>query len=315
MNTSINSTPWDGRPITKPGVYAGVPMSRYHAVDICDGPSLSSSQLRRLWSQSPLRFWHHSVFNPKRPPEKESEDKLLGSAAHHLICGEDDFTKRFMVRPDKVFDPSEGKFMPWNGNRKVCQSWLGAQKLAGRSVVTNEQLKAVRGMAVSIGQHPYAGDMLRGLIERSIFWRDAETGIWLKVRPDSIPNTSGDYGDLKTTESVEYQDLQASMHNWGYHQQGALVLEGALEVKLEINSFSNVWVEKSEPHCVSVKPIDDEDIIRGSKQNRVAIRKFEKCWKEQRWPAPGEDGDEERPLRLSDRAREYIDKRLERELK
>ena len=39
-------TPYDGQPITTPGIYSGVSMDRYHGPDLCAGPSISSSGLR-----------------------------------------------------------------------------------------------------------------------------------------------------------------------------------------------------------------------------------------------------------------------------
>lgn len=316
VTSSIVSIPWDGQRISRPGIYANIPLPHYHRGDICDGPSLSSSSLRLLWSKSPKHFWDKSPLNPLRDAgDDDNEDFVLGRAAHHLICGEIGFARLFTVRPDKLPDPGESAPRPWNGNRKACKDWLKLQKAAGKSVLTADQVEQIKGMAIAIGQHPFAGAAMSGLIERSIFWRDKETGVWLKIRPDCIPNASGDYSDLKSTRSVLYPDLQASLHNYGYWQQGALVLEGALESGLEVSSFSNVWVEKDRPHCVSVKPIDDEDIIRGSKANRVSIRRFHRCFTAKTWPGPGEDGDEAEPLRLSARTRESIDARLERELR
>jgi len=311
--SSIKSIAWDGQRITSPGVYSGISLSDYHRGDICDGPSLSSSGLRLLWKGAAY-FWDKSHLNPLRDDaDDDNENFVLGRATHHLICGEVGFANLFAIRPDKIADPGEAVAKPWHGNRKACRDWIKTQKRLGKGVLSTEQVNQIRGMAVAIGRHPFAGEAMNGLIERSIFWRDKETGVWLKVRPDCIPNDSGDYADLKTTQSVIYPDLQQSLRNFGYQQQGALVLEGALAVGLEVNSFSLVWVEKTRPQCVKVIPIDDEDIVRGSKQNRVAIRRFQTCFTAKSWPGPGED-DDAGVLRLSVAARESIDARLAREL-
>lgn len=313
MSNPINSIPWDGQRIAAPGIYANIPLADYHRGDICDGPSLSSSSLRKLWAYSPAHFWDSSPLNPQSAARRDSEDFVLGRATHHLICGEVGFSRLFAIRPEKMPDPKTGNLTDWNGHRTVCKDWLKLQARAGKSVLTAANVEAIRGMALAIGKHPFARDALNGLIERSIFWKDKETGVWLKARPDVIPNASGDFCDLKTTSSVLYPDLQSSLFNYGYHQQGALVLEGALACGLDISSFSLIWVEKERPHCVDVQPIDDEDIVRGSSMNRVAIRKFQKCFTEKLWPGPG--GGEDAPtLRLSDRQREIIDRRLEREM-
>ena len=299
--------PWDGQRITVPGLYRHVPLADYHRGDICDGPSVSSSGLRLLWSKAPKRFWDKSRLNPNRDAsDDENESFILGRAAHHLICREPGFSKFFVVRPDKAPDGRD-----WNGNNKTCKEWLAAQKSNGLTVLTPTQVDNIRGMALALSQTPLVRKgILDGLIEHSMFWKDAETGVWLKARPDVIPTSSGDYADLKTTESAEPEDLQRSLNSYGYVQQGALILEGARALDMEISSFTLVWVEKTRPFCTDVTTIIDEDLERGAKMNRVAIRRFHKCFVEKSWPGPG-DREDARYLGLSETARMLIDNRLD----
>jgi len=159
---------------------------------------------------------------------------------------------------------------------------------------------------------------LDGLIEHSMFWRDPETGIWLKARPDIVPTSSGDYADLKTTVSVAHLQIQKTLDpdfGYGYIMQGALVLEGAKALDMEVNSFSLVWVEKKRPHCTRVSTLIDEDIMRGAKCNRAALRTFHACFINKSWPGPGDDREDAEYLGLSDAARLRIDTRLELGLK
>jgi hypothetical protein len=137
--------------------------------------------------------------------------------------------------------------------------------------------------------------------------------VWLKARPDAIPNASGDVADLKTTKSVLWPDLMRTLDSAGYCQQGALIVDGFKTVlDIEVTSFVLVFVEKKRPYCVRVTPIDPADIERGRRMNRVAIRRFADCWNAGKWPGPGED--DFNYLKLSDNARERIDKRLSFEL-
>jgi len=34
-------TKWNGKPITKPGWYSGIPIETYHSAGICDGKAVS----------------------------------------------------------------------------------------------------------------------------------------------------------------------------------------------------------------------------------------------------------------------------------
>ena len=307
----MNSIQWDGQRISRPGVYAGIPLDDYHRGDICDGPSLSSSGLRRLWAKSPKHFWDTSPLNPMHAVEEDGKDFIIGRAAHHLVCGEIGFAERYVIRPEKAPDGRD-----WHGANKSCIRWLADQKKFGKTVLTPEMADAIRGMAISLGENSMMRQgILSGLVERSLFWRDKATGVWLKARPDVIATASGDYADLKTTQSVLYKDTQHSLDSFGYVQQGALVLEGARAVGLEATSFSLVWVEKARPYCVRVQQVIDEDLARGARMNRVAIDIFHACFTAKHWPGPGDDRDDAEFIQLSEAARKRIDDRLQYQLK
>lgn len=305
----IESLRWDGAPITAPGVYRDLRLDRYHRGDVADGPSVSSTTLRQLWDRSPKHCWARSPLNPKRIEQEETDALILGRATHHLICQQINFAGEFVVRPD-IF---EGK--PWHGNRTECKNWLKARAREGKSVLKPEQVDQIKGMAVSLGEFPlFQAGALDGLIERSLFWQDKETGLWLKARPDAIPNDSGDFTDLKTTLSVLYHDLQRTLAEYGYIQQAALVMEGARALGIEASSFTLIWVETKPPHCVRAQQLKDEDIARGIRMNRIAIRMFANCLAADSWPGPGDDRADAEYIDLPEWKRKQIDERLKFEL-
>ncbi len=307
----MQTIPWDGQRIRLPGIYGNIPLDDYHRGDICDGPSLSSSSLRALWSSSPAHFWDSSPLNPLRAPPVDKKEFILGRAAHHLVCAEIGFAERYVIRPDKAPDGRD-----WHGGNISVKKWLAARKLERKTVLTPDMAEDIKGMAIALGRNKLMqAGILSGLVERSLFWRDKKTGVWLKARPDVISTASGDFADLKTTLSVSYLDTQYSLGEFGYHQQGALVLEGARELSLEVNSFSLVWVEKTRPYCTRVQAVIDDDLVRGARQNRVAIDTFQACFTAKHWPGPGDDRADAEYIQLSDRKREQIDARLKFELR
>lgn len=307
----MNTIQWDGQRISRPGIYAGIPIDDYHRGDICDGPSLSSSGMRLLWSKSPKHFWDKSPLNPNRDDsDEDNKDLIIGRAAHHLVCGEIGFGDHYVIRPDKAPDGRA-----WNGNNKTCIAWLDEQKRNRLTVLTPEMAESIRGMAISLGENTMMqAGILNGLVERSLFWRDKKTGVWLKVRPDVIATASGDYADLKTTQSVLYKDTQRSLDEYGYHQQGALILEGAIELGLPASSFSLVWVEKKRPYCVRVQQLISTDLNLGARINRLCIDTFHSCFVAKHWPGPGDDRADAEFVQLSDAARERAETRLKYQL-
>lgn len=275
----MTPTQWDRRPISAPGIYAGIPIDDYHRGDICDGPSVSSSGLRTMFRKSPAHFWATSPLNPERIEEPESAAFTLGRAAHHLLLGEDDFSTLYIARP--------ARFGDYRTNE--AKAWKAEQEAAGRTCLLPAQLDAIRGMARALAAHSLIeAGILNGAIEQSIFWKDEETGVWLKSRPDAIPNWSGDFADLKTAESVITEALEHALAAYGYPQQAALLADGFEAItQKKLTSFSLVFVEKTPPYCVRVVTLKDADLERGRQQNRAALRVFARCLERGRWPGPG----------------------------
>lgn len=299
----MKAIPYSGGRIGQPGVYVGLDLETYHT-QICTGPSVSSSGLRTIWNESPAHFWAKSDLNPRRIPREAKAHFALGQAAHQLLLeGSGGFAQTFAVRPDRWSD--------WR--TKDAQMWREDAMARGLTVLTPGDLEIVEGMAESLRAHPLvAAGILDGDIERSIIAKDPETGIWLKSRPDVIPNHSGDLADLKTTASVATDDLRRAIADYGYHQQAALaadVLEATTGVKLE--TFSLVWIEKAPPFCVRVTTLTAEDILRGQMQNRAALRMMARCLDSGVWPGPGGITGDAEFLSVPAWAAKTIDERLE----
>ncbi len=275
---------WNGNKIGIPAIYSEVPIEEYHG-DICIEPSVSSSTLRLMMQKSPAHVWSVSRYNPDRvEKDEQTEGLIVGRAAHHLLLGEDNFDKQFVIRPDEIDGAA------WHGNRKVCKQWLADQKETGLVVLKGDQVERIRGMAKALARHPIVqSGILNGQIERSMIWKDEKTGLWCKARPDAIPTDSLDFADLKTTIDIDFVEVAKAIGNYGYHQQAALVGEGCkVLLKKPMQSFNFVFIESTPPHCVRVVALKDNTLALGEKMNRVALNLFASCWKAKSWPGPAD---------------------------
>jgi hypothetical protein len=301
-----------GELITAPGVY-DLDMATYHGQPT-DGASISSSGLRTIWSASPAHFWAESRLNPANWQEVEGvltfihdDDRphfSLGRAAHHLLfLGRKGFDAEYVTRPSKWKD--------WRTNE--AKEWRDDQIKAGLTILTDGELEAIAGMARSLAAHPMVkAGILDGAVERSLIWKDEQTGVWLKSRPDCIPNDCLDVSDLKTTTSVATDDLRRTLSTFGYHAQGAMVgmaMRGVLQ--REMQTFSLVFVETKSPHCVRVITVKPDDLARGEKQIKAAAAIFAECVETGQWPGPGGIQQDAEYLDMGEWARRQIDERLE----
>jgi hypothetical protein len=303
---------WDGSPIVRPGIYAGIPIDVYHSAMICgDQSSVSSSVLRKLFLGSSATYWAYSPYNPQaKPPEEEDTDALiLGRAAHHALLGEKFFSERFIIRPEKLF--GDDGLKPWNGNRNACKDWLAEH--SGLIVLSPNQAEQIKGMAAALARHPLVIEgALNGYVECSMFWLDRRSGVWLKARPDVIPSDSGLFVDAKKTRSTDYFALQTTLDDYGYYMQAALIFEGAAQLGWPAELFTFLFFENNYPHTVRDVTLSNEDIALGAEVNTAMIEKFARCWRSGEWPGHG-NNQVGGSIALSERARERIKRRLEYE--
>lgn len=283
---------WDGKAIERAGCYSDLPLVFYHKQSICPGPSVSSTNLRRVLEVnggSPAHFYSEWSGNPNRIEPADKRAWILGRLTHHLLLSQAFFSHSFIIRPDEVIDPRTGEILPWHGNRVICKEWLKDAADRGLITVTNADIDRVRGMAAALGRDTLVdAGLLSGEVERSFVWRDRNTGLWMKARPDAVPTASGDYADLKTTTSVQYGDIARTVTRFAYHQQAALVAEGSkICADIEMTSFTFVFVESAPPHCVRCIDLKAEQIARGHQQNVAARRLIADCLASGRWPGPG----------------------------
>jgi hypothetical protein len=279
---------YTGEQIKLRGIYAGVPIETYHGdTNLFPEFSISSSGLRAVLRR-PSEYWAFSPYNPKAFEKPSSDNLEFGKAAHMLLLGEDGFKERYSLRPATYPDDKGGE-KPWNGNSNWCKQWLEKQRGAGKSVITETEIDHIRNIADALKRkEPIRLGILNGRIERSIFAKHGN--IWLKARPDVVPNDSGDFVDLKTAASVDDESLSKAIYSHGYHVQAGLLRMIVRDVlgPEAFTSFTFVFVEKAPPYDVRVLQLKDEDIDLGERQARKAIATVEECLKRKRWP--GFDG-------------------------
>ena len=192
---------------------------------------------------------------------------------------------------------------------KKARKWRDTEIAAGRTVLIDAQIEAIKGMAIALGRSAlFHAGILDGEIELSMFYKDPYTGVWLKARPDVIPNDSGDFVDLKTTRSVQWWMMQSTIDDYAYDQQAALVLLLAQMLGVPFESFTLIFIESAAPHCIGPVQLKDADLMLADQLNRAALQIFADNFKKSKadpdhqWPGPV-DADDVRHIDLSERAR------------
>lgn len=267
--------------ITTAGVYE-VPINVYHGAEICDAPSISSTGLKAI-AHCPLVYWHNSNLNPNREAKKETRAFSFGRAAHDLILDGNGWPDRYHVLPQGFSRAASVK-------QASAIAAADAAEAAGLTLLKSDDYDAVLRMAAVIREHPIYQTLGRGKAEQTLVWKDAETGVWLRCRPDFLPDNQRYIPDFKTCESAHPNDFRRDSATYGYHQQAALYLDG-LEAVFGVaeRTFFFIAQEKKAPFIVQPYAIDDDAVEWGRRINRKAIRMFAQCLETNKWPGYSDD--------------------------
>lgn len=245
-----------------------LPMEKYHG-DACVGHSVSGSDLVVIEKKSLAHWWTQSYFNPNRL-RKSSKVMDFGRSAHYLQLGEIEFAKRFVVSPYDEFRSNEAK------------AWRDGQELI---VITKADLDRIGAMAKALASHHMAKFSFRdGKPEQSIIWQDADTGIWLKTRPDWMASESALCPNFKVSgEGDPKQWYRGAMRNLKYHMKEAMRVDGFKAIGRECKPYF-VLQEDDEPYCVSIVGMRPQDLEMGRVLYRNALRKLAAGLKAKQFP-------------------------------
>lgn len=293
--------PWDGKKITEPGIYSGIPMEgaelSYHG-DICDGVAVSSSFLRKIVNPKGclLKAWDEFYLNPDRAPYVPKKHFHFGKALHHLIAGEAEFKRLFAIRPEEFADY----------RTKAAQAWKEDVLAAKMTPLTMDDLRSLQRCADQLLAHPNVKNgILRGLMEHSIFFKvrvplggwPVQPGfegqfldVWVKVRPDVISLDSLMVIDPKSCADASATGARKSITDYGYHVQMAMIDEALRAVtRQQFEDFVLLFIESSRPHCINHKPLGTFDLMAGHMMFRVALMKFAHAFHTGHWATYDDD--------------------------
>lgn len=299
---------WDGKTITENGVYSGITLDDYHGKrDLLDGPSVSKSALKWLipaMGGSPKAFWGRWKWNPNNinPPSSKALD--FGKAAHALLLGDEVFDDKFAIRPDKWKD--------WRTD--AAKDWREQMIASGRTVIDTDDYERIRRIHADAKNYPLIkAGILDGRIERSLFWKDEETGIWLRARPDAIPDADGVYSDLKTAGKFEEDFLEKQIFDAGYYLQAAMTRMACRGLNLPFETFTLLYVLNDDVPDTAHVEIDQFDIDRGERAIRWCLRTIRKCLDTGEWPGARPFNDGERRIQMKVFQKDRLDNFLDAE--
>ena len=248
----------------KPGIYDNVPFEVYLAIN-----AISRSYLCKMLN----------VPAKAKVADVDTQAMLDGRALHkYNLEGEEAFNETYAIGPEVNLATTIGKqawtkFEMENSDKKCLRP----------KDINYEKLKGIRNAIIT---HPAAWDLLKdGSAEKTIIWRDEETGFLCKARPDKHPSkTDFVIVDYKSTEDASQEGFDRSVRKFFYFIQDGMYSEGMEILTGKKFLFAFVVVEKKPPYRTEVYTLD-EDIRRvGRSEFHRLLRVERQCRKQKFWP-------------------------------
>ncbi len=230
-------TAWLGR-------RSGIPIDQYHRAT----PGISKSNLDDA---------HRSIAHYLAglgAERKATPAMAFGEAFHARVLEPERFESAFAVSPECDLRTKDG--------RERMTAWRAEHQ--GAIGIAAEWATSIDSMYDAVVSHPIAGRLFEGGdAEHSFWWRDRETGLTCKCRPDYLrPDAIA--VDLKTAADASPEGFTRAVFNYRYHVQQAFYSDGIASVLgVPLGGFLFVAVEKDPPYAVAVYNLDDFASQRG----------------------------------------------------
>jgi hypothetical protein len=276
-----------------PGVYPDLSNDDYH-----NDSAISRTGLM-VYKESPFKFWSRYI-NPNNQEKKVSKVMEFGSAVHSFVLEPYQFHKEYMVELDLPKLPKVGLLKnlgrPEFDRQKAERARIefennmaleGWKELAeGKKTISLEDYWKILNINLALKQHNEARDLVfdADAYETSYFWKDEETGLMLKARPDILHKNM--IVDLKTCRSASPRAYQHAMANEGYHIQAALIQTALYECEeRQIDNCLNVCIETEFPFEIGVKVISEEALKVAHSEIRDLLNRMKVSFEKNHWPS------------------------------
>lgn len=257
-----------------PGIH-DIPAERYHADDLCEGPTLSASVAAILCQRSPAHAREaHPRLNDKY--ERHEEKKFdVGTAAHALLLRGADIVS--IVEHDS-----------WRTN--AAKEARDAARAEGLTPLLVDQWADVQRMveAVRPQLEGHLADpplLAAGQPERTLIWE--EDGVTCRSMLDWLHDDHTAVDDLKTTAgSAHPRDWGQRMYGFGADIQVAFYLRGVRALTdVRDPVFRFVVTETKPPFAVSVVSLAPSALELANEKVSYAIATWRSCLESGEWPA------------------------------
>jgi len=238
------------------GIYVEIPDRDYHK-----NPRASKSKAWKLTYMSTEQIIHE-----RDNPEPPGEDLIAGRYFHAMISDPDSIPHEF-----GVFD----------GDLRSKAAKAEYQDLLDEfdgNVIRTGKMADIDGAYQRLIRSPEYEYFLsdeRAVHELTILWTEPETGVPMKSRLDLFCPSLATVVDWKTARSAHEELFAKEIANRGYDFQAGMYIQALRQFGMEVNSFVDFAIEKTEPYSYGAYAISIFDCEMSYQAYRHLIKRWD----------------------------------------
>lgn len=161
--------------------------------------------------------------------------------------------------------------------RRYGREWDAFKKEhKGKEILSRSEYSTAAEIASVVLADPQSRDLVGNLnlIEHSMQWSDAETGVKCKGRFDGLTG-DGLLIDLKSTKDASPEGFSRDAYHHRYYAQLAFYFDGLVSQGREVKGAALIAVESFAPYVVQVYHLPDWYLQMGREQYREWLRMYQ----------------------------------------
>lgn len=243
----------------KQGVHQGISNEEYHSNDAVSRSDLCS--IRTVPAGALM-------------PDEKTAPLMFGGAAHLYMLENHLFDEMVIESTAKT---------------ATAKNFVGLMEdHPDKYIVPAGSIELIQQCAEAIWKHPKAAELLQDFIpEPTIYWKDEDTGIWCKTRPDGMTPAKRRFFDLKFVQpgKADPKKFWWTCRDYGYDLQAAINILGTKKATgIIYPEFWFIVVEKVDPFRVGVYQIDEDIIGDAMFESKQLLELWAQCKKTGVWP-------------------------------
>lgn len=249
----------------KEGIYTDLSIDKYHE----NASIVSSSGLKKV--KKSTRDFIHYIINGETQKSCFDFGNAFELALMDMVNGTNLFEEEVAVMPtcywiDKALESNKDLKVPANSKvyRDLKEDFL--RDNFGKYIITDvgdsESKEALDAMVRSCTSNTTVHKLLSGTTYQvSLFWRDKDTGVMCKTRPDISLTKKRVLVDIKTCKDASPHGFARDAANLDYPLQAAIQSRGATETGLMESVDNYFWlaVEKTPPYNLGLYEFQQDD--------------------------------------------------------